>query len=125
MGTDVQSPDKHAFFNVIESDKKISVYSSAILLIVTDKIDCRNQVAYIKGETREYTLTHITLKYLLLFSPELVQVAKSILVSTEVIHFYRYDIILLKNLFTGWDNKEITLHRSYRKEFYRRMENKY
>jgi hypothetical protein len=109
------------FFNVAESHEKLFVHIPDILLVTADVGDSRNKMVCIKTEPKEYTLMNITFQRLLEYNPGLIPVNKFTLVSVEAIYTHRYDYITLKNIFTGWNKKQITLNRNYRKEFYRRV----
>ncbi|HTA26690.1 MAG TPA: hypothetical protein VK809_02800 [Bacteroidia bacterium] len=108
--------------NVAELEEKLHIKLADIILIEADEPDSRNKVAYIKNEDREYTLMNVAFKKLLTRTNNLIMVNKHTLVSLDAVKTHRHDCITLKDLFKGWLNKQITLSRKCRPEFYSRIE---
>jgi len=113
---------KISFFNVAERNEKLKINFSDILLVITDEHERRNKLIWIKGKTEEYTLMNVCFTELLENSNNLMMVNKSTLLSMEAVSSYRYDFITLENLFPEWNNKQVTLSRKYRNDFYDRIE---
>ena len=112
---------KISFFNVAELNEKLKVNFSNILLVTTDDYDRRNKLIWLKGKTKEYTLMNVGFTELLQNCNNLVMVNKSTLINVEALCSCRYDFITLENLFTGWNDKQITLGKTYRKGFYSKI----
>jgi len=113
---------KTPFFNVAELHEKLKVNFADILLATADEDGSRNKLIWLKEEAKAYTLMNISFPKLLNCSDKLIMVNKFTIVSIEAVRSYRHDIITLKNIFPGWNNKQITLGRNYRKGFYGRIE---
>ena len=111
---------KTSFFNVAELDEKLKVNFADVMLVTTD-FDRRNKLIWLKGKPKEYTLMNVGFTKLLQNCNNLVMVNKSTLINVEAICSCRYDFITLENLFTGWNNKQITLGKTYRKGFYSKI----
>ena len=111
---------KTSFFNVAELDEKLKVNFADVMLVTTD-FDRRNKLIWLNGKPKEYTLMNVGFTKLLQNCNNLVMVNKSTLINVEAICSCRYDFITLENLFTGWNNKQITLGKTYRKGFYSKI----
>lgn len=109
------------FFNVAEMHEKLKVDFSDILLVATDEISSRNKLVWLKNETREYTLMNVSFPLFLIHSEKLLKVNKFTLLSVDLVHSCTHDFITLYNLFPGWNNKQVTLGRHYRDDFYKRF----
>lgn len=109
-------------FNVAEMHEKLKVDFSEIILVVTDEISSRNKLVWLKSEAREYTLMNVSFPLFLKYSDKLLMVNKFTLLSVDAVHSCTYDFITLNNLFPGWNNKQVTLGRPYRDDFYKRIE---
>jgi hypothetical protein len=108
-------------FNVAEMRMKLSLRPADVLLAEIDEIGSRNKKVYIKGEKRVYTLMNISFFELQAYAIDTIMVNKRTLISIEAVHDCTYDIITLKDLFTGWDSKQVTLSRKFHDAFYARM----
>jgi hypothetical protein len=120
-GDNGETHPSFAFFNIAESNEKLKVTFGDILLVTTDEVRSRNKMAWLKSETKEYTLMNVSFAQLLRYCPTLVKVNKFTLLSFDAIHTYRYDFITLYNLFPDWRNKQVILARNYREVFQQRM----
>jgi len=105
-------------FNVAEMRSKLLVSPDDILLAETDEIDSRNKRVYIKDEERSYTLMNVSFARLHNYAPYTFMVNKNTMIAADIIHGFQYDIITLKNLFTGWDGKQVILSKKYKAGFY-------
>jgi hypothetical protein len=108
-------------FNVAEMRMKLSLSPAGILLAEIDEIDSRNKKVYIKGEKRVYTLMNVSFSELQNYAKDTLMVNKRTLISVEAVHDCMYDTITLKDLFTGWNDKQVILSRKYHEAFYARM----
>ncbi|HXP52850.1 MAG TPA: response regulator, partial [Bacteroidia bacterium] len=111
---------EHAFFKVAESDKRVKVVLSDILLVRTDLIDPRNKQIIIKGGT-EYTLMDYCMEELLSIAPRLIKVNRRELVSIDAITYTGYDIVAIKGIKPNDGETEITLGPAFKNEFCRRF----
>jgi len=116
------SHPKVPFFNVAELHEKLKVDASDILMAEADEAGSRNKLIWLKGEEKEYTIMNVSFVKLLEYSNNLIMVNKFTILSIEAVRSYRHDFITLKNIFPGWNNKQVTLGRNYRKGFYSRIE---
>jgi len=112
------SSPKILFFNVAELNEKLKINLLDILLVTADNEGSRNKLIWLKNETKEYTLMNVSFSKLLDNTSNLVMVNKFTIISIEAVRSYRYDFITLKNIFMGWNNKQVTLGRQYRESFY-------
>lgn len=108
-------------FNVAEMRMKLRIYPDDILLAEIDEIDSRNKKTCIKNEARIYTLMNVSFSELRDYGRNMIMVNKYTLISLEAVHDCMYDIITLKDLFTGWKGKQVTLSRKYNADFYAHM----
>lgn len=116
-----ETPLQISFFNVAELHEKLKIDFSDILLVTTDETESRNKLVWLKDEVREYTLMNVPFAALLEHTDNLVMVNKGTLISIGAVHWFGYDFITLKNLFPGWNNKQVTLGRNYREDFYSKV----
>jgi len=108
-------------FNVAEMRSKLLVYPANILLVEVDEIDSRNKRTYIKNEDRVYTLMNVSFARLCECTDNIIMVNKGTLIAIDIVHDLQYDIITLKNLFSGWKAKQVILNKKYKADFYTRL----
>ena len=108
-------------FNVAEMRSKLLVYPANILLVEVDEIDSRNKRTYIKNEDRVYTLMNVSFARLRECTDNIIMVNKGTLIAVDIVHDLQYDIITLKNLFAGWNAKQVILNKKYKSDFYTRL----
>ncbi|HWY99102.1 MAG TPA: response regulator [Bacteroidia bacterium] len=113
---------KYALFNVAESKAKLRILLSDIFYVKHDSDDSRNKLIIMK-DGRQYTLMRATFEELLQYSSTLAQVNRSELISTDAVQNVRHDLITLK--FQDMKEsiiKQVTLNRTYRKNFMVRLQ---
>lgn len=117
----LQDASAPILFNVAESRSKLLIYPPDFLLVEADETDSRNKKIYLKNEEDVYTLMNVSFGQLQNCVKELIQVNKHTLLSPSAVHYCEYDIITLRNLFKGWDDKQVVLSRAYHYAFYARL----
>jgi DNA-binding LytR/AlgR family response regulator len=110
----------YELFNVAESKTKIKLHLPDILLVITDSIDPRNKIVFLRNGEK-YTIMDCTLLRLLDLCPLLIQVNKSEAVSLEAIHEVEHEIATIKNIQDTDAPKYISIGRIYRKSFKERL----
>jgi hypothetical protein len=111
-------------FNVAEMRNKLLVCPEDILLVQADEIDSRNKITWIKNELRAYTLMDVSFSEIQDSAKDTIMVNRHMLIAIQAIHGCAYDVITLKDLFTGWNSKQVTLSRKYNAGFYARLGSK-
>jgi len=107
-------------FNVAESKSKVKIQLSDIMLVITDSIDPRNKIVFLRNGEK-YTLMDCRLKRLLDICPLLIQVNKSEAVSLEAIHQIEHETATLRGIEGPDVPKYINIGRSYKKPFQERL----
>ena len=113
--------DESVLFNVAEMRSKLLVHPANILLVEVDEIDSRNKRAYIKNEERAYTLMNVSFTRLRQCAGNTIMVNKGTLIAIDIVHDLQHDIITLKNLFAGWNAKQVILNKKYKSDLYTRL----
>jgi two-component system LytT family response regulator len=111
---------EYAMFNVAESNRKMKLRLPDIMLAVTDEVDPRHKIVYLKSGEK-YTIMDYSLEKLIDACPTLIQVNKREAVSMEVVNEVEYDMIMLRGIQGNEVPKYVTLGRAFSKPFKERM----
>ena len=107
---------EYELFSVAESSKKMSLHLPDILLVVTDTVDPRHKLVYMRNGEK-YTIMDCTLERLLDSCPMLVRANKAEAVSLEAVNEVEHDMATLKGIGGKDAPKYVTLGRAFRKSF--------
>ncbi len=111
---------EYELFSVAESNRKMNIHLPDILLAVTDTIDPRHKLVFMRNGEK-YTLMDCTLERLLDSCPLLVQANKAEAVSLEAVNEVEHDMATIKGLGGKDAPKYVTLGRAFRKSFKERL----
>lgn len=107
---------EYDLFYIAETKGRMKLKLSDILYARTDSIDCRNKQVIMKNGSN-YTLMNCTLEKLLQLSPSLIRVNKTEVISLEIFQKLEYDVITLINVPGKMNLSQITLSRTYKRNF--------
>jgi DNA-binding LytR/AlgR family response regulator len=111
---------EYEIFNVAENKGKTRIRVHDILLVQTDRANCRNKKVFMRtGE--HLTLMRCSNEKLLSLSSKLVQVNKAELVSTDAVKDFKHNEVTLTGLTEGAAPKKIALNRIFKQTFIDKM----
>jgi len=110
----------YKFFHLTKEDSVISLCSSDILFVESEKANPRNKVITIKNGQR-HTLKGYTFEELQEFSPSLIKISKTECVSVKAVDIVEKNVMLLKGIEENGKPKQVALTRFCKKEIYNSM----
>jgi two-component system LytT family response regulator len=111
---------EYELFSVAESSRKMNIHLPDVLLAVTDNVDPRHKLVFLRNGEK-YTLMDCTLERLLDSCPLLVRANKAEAVSLEAVNEVEHDMATIKGIEGKEAPKYVTLGRAYRKSFKERL----
>lgn len=113
---DNERREKYVLFNTAESKEKIRLCLQDIFYVEPDTYDARNKKVIMR-DGKQHTLMRCSFEQLLSKALTLIQVNRYELISTEAVQKVRYDLITLKFQDKKETIKQVTLNRTFRKDF--------
>jgi two-component system LytT family response regulator len=113
--------EEYKVFHCIEPKGNVQIKVQDIIYVRGEVVDSRHKQIILKDGT-EYVLSHVTFDELLSLSNSLVQINRIELVSIDAIGVYEYDFLTLKGFKSAENNKQLSINRVYRSDFFNRIE---